>query len=141
MRKRFIALTVALLGTGASLAHAAGDSLYLAFGQQAGIASLMSDFAVRLKADERIGAYFKDSKPAALTESLTAQICRATGGPCAYEGGAMGKVHQDMQIDRAAFNRLVEVLQDAMTAKGIAFADQNRLLALLAPMHRDIVTK
>jgi hemoglobin len=53
----------------------------------------------------------------------------------------MNKVHQDMDIDRAAFNRLVEVLQDAMNAKGIPFTDQNRLLARLAPMHRDIVTR
>ncbi len=140
MRKLLIALTVAFLGAWSNLALAADNSLYLAFGEKAGIASLMADFATRLKADERIGRYFKDTKPAALAESLTGQICRATGGPCEYEGGPMDKVHQDMQIDRAAFNRLVEVLQDAMDAKGIAFGDQNRLLALLAPMHRDIVT-
>ena len=36
--------------------------------------------------------------------------------------------------------RLVEQLQASMAAKGIAFADQNRMLALLAPMHRDIVS-
>jgi hemoglobin len=34
---------------------------------------------------------------------------------------------------------LVEVLQQAMDAQGIAFGVQNRLLARLAPMHRDIV--
>jgi hemoglobin len=141
MRKFLAALTFALLGAGSPLALAADDSLYRAFGEEAGIARLMTDFAHRLKTDARIGHHFKDTKPAALAESLTAQVCRAAGGSCVYEGGAMKKVHQDMEIDRAAFNRLVEVLQDAMSAQGIAFADQNRLLALLAPMHRDIVTK
>ena len=29
----------------------------------------------------------------------------------------------------------------AMGAQGIQFAQQNRLLALLAPMHRDVITK
>ena len=45
-----------------------------------------------------------------------------------------------MDITKAHFNALVEVLQAAMAAQGIAFAQQNRLLALLAPMHRDIIT-
>lgn len=141
MRKLFIALAAALLGAFFSTARAADDSLYQAFGGKPGIASLMTDFVGRLQADERIGRYFKDVKPAPLAESLTGQICRVTGGPCDYEGGPMRQVHQDMDIDRAAFNRLVEVLQDAMQAKGIAFGNQNRLLALLAPMHRDIVTR
>ena len=36
---------------------------------------------------------------------------------------------------------LVEDLQDAMEAARIPFSTQNQLLALLAPMHRDIVTQ
>jgi hemoglobin len=141
MRTLLMAWIVTLLGTFSGLGHAADDSLFLAFGQKPGIASLMGDFVDRLKTDAQIGRYFKDVKPAALAESLTDQICRVAGGPCDYEGGPMNKVHQDMDIDRAAFNRLVEVLQDAMNAKGIPFTDQNRLLARLAPMHRDIVTR
>jgi hemoglobin len=141
MRKLSIALAPLLLSAIFSVAHAADDSLYQAFGAKPGIASLMSDFVGRLKTDERIGRYFKDVKPAALADSLTDQICMLSGGPCEYEGGPMNQVHRDLEIDRAAFNRLVEVLQDAMNAKGIAFGDQNRLLARLAPMHRVIVTR
>ena len=37
------------------------------------------------------------------------------------------------------FNALVEVLQASMAAQGVPFATQNRLLARLAPMHREIV--
>jgi hemoglobin len=141
MRKLIVALLTALLGAVLSLAHAADDSLYQALGGKPGIASLMGDFVDRLKTDERIGHYFKDTKPAALAESLSEQVCQLSGGPCEYEGGPMNKAHQDMAIDRAAFNRLVEVLQDAMNAKGIPFGEQNRLLARLAPLHRDIVTR
>jgi hemoglobin len=141
MRKLFLTLATALLAASFSVAHAADDSLFQALGAKPGIASLMTDFVGRLKTDERIGRYFKDVKPAALAESLTDQICKVSGGPCDYEGAPMNKAHQDLEIDRAAFNRLVEVLQDAMNAKGIAFGDQNRLLARLAPMHRDIITR
>ena len=39
------------------------------------------------------------------------------------------------------FNALVEDLQDGLDASGVDFATQNRLLARLAPMHNDIVTR
>jgi hemoglobin len=141
MHKFLITLAIALLGAIFSTAHAADDTLYRALGEKAGIAGLMTDFVGRLKVDPRIGRYFKETKPAALAESLTDQVCKTTGGSCEYEGAPMNKAHQDLEIGRADFNALVEVLQDSMEAKGVPFADQRRLLALLAPMHRDIVTR
>jgi len=42
-------------------------------------------------------------------------------------------------IGRANLDALVEVLQQAMDAQVIPFNAQNKLLAQLAPMHRDIV--
>ena len=114
--------------------------LYQALGEKPGITRLVDDFVNRAVKDPRIGSHFKDTKPQALKESLTDQICQLSGGPCQYEGGDMKSAHADMDITKAHFNALVEVLQAAMAAQGIAFAQQNRLLALLAPMHRDIIT-
>jgi hemoglobin len=51
----------------------------------------------------------------------------------------MLRVQSGIDINRASFNATVEVLQQAMDAQGVAFSAQNRLLAQLAPMHRDIV--
>jgi hemoglobin len=133
-------ITLVLLAV-AGLAHAADDSVYRAFGEKAGINVLMKDFVVRLKADAKIGHFFKDTKSEHLVQQLTDQLCKVSGGPCVYEGAPMAESHRDLEIARADFNRLVEVLQDSMDAKGIPFGTQNRMLALLAPMHRDIVTK
>ena len=144
--KIFIALALALGGllaqpalaqTGTAMAPA---GLYQALGEKPGITRLMDDFVNRLVQDPRIGSHFKDVKPAALKESLTDQICQLSGGPCQYEGADMKSAHADMDINKGHFNALVEVLQTAMDAQGIPFAQQNRLLALLAPMHRDIIT-
>ena len=137
----FVVAAAAFLSTRSGLAHAADDNLFHALGDKPGIAVLMNDFTVRLKADARIGSFFKDTKPAGLAEQLTEQVCRLSGGPCVYEGAPMNKAHQDLEIARADFNALVEVLQQAMDARGIPFATQNRPLALLAPMYRDIVTR
>ncbi|WP_339332735.1 hypothetical protein [uncultured Maricaulis sp.] len=53
----------------------------------------------------------------------------------------MASVHADHGITTAEFNALVENLQDAMDAEGVPFGMQNRLLARLAPMHGDVVTR
>ncbi len=119
----------------------ADDSVYQAFGQKAGIQALMQDFFVRLQADARTAPFFKDTNRANLVEQLTEQLCQESGGPCVYKGAPMGPVHRDMDIGKEHFNALVEVLQQSMDAKGIAFSAQNRLLARLAPMHREIVTR
>jgi hemoglobin len=62
-----------------------------------------------------------------------------SGGPCRRSGPDMKKAHDGMDVTRGDFNALVEVLQDTMDAQGIRFRDQNRLLARLAPMHREII--
>ena len=120
---------------------AAPAGLYQALGEKPGITRLVDDFVNRVVKDPRIGGHFKDTKPAALKESLTDQFCQLSGGPCKYEGADMKSAHADMDINKGHFNALVEVLQSAMDAQGIPFAQQNRLLALLAPMHRDVITK
>ena len=119
---------------------AAPAGLYQALGEKPGITRLMDDFVNRLVQDPRIGGHFKEVQPSALKESLTDQICQLSGGPCQYEGADMKSAHADMDINKGHFNALVEVLQTAMDAQGIPFAQQNRLLALLAPMHRDVIT-
>ena len=149
--KTLMALAVALSGllsapafaqpaAAPAAATAAPAGLYQALGEKPGITRLMDDFVNRLVKDPRIGNHFKDTKPAALKESLTDQVCQLSGGPCKYEGADMKSAHADMDITKGHFNALVEVLQSAMDAQGIPFAQQNRLLALLAPMHRDVIT-
>jgi hemoglobin len=52
----------------------------------------------------------------------------------------MGPMHESLEIRHRDFNALVEVLQQSMAARGIPFEAQNRMLARLAPMHREIIT-
>jgi hemoglobin len=100
---------------------------------------LVDDFVKRLIADARMNPFFKDAEQPHLQEQLVAQFCEVAGGPCRREGPDMKKAHDGQDITRKDFNALVEVLQQSMDARGIAFNTQNRLLALLAPMHREIV--
>ncbi len=126
--------------SGAAPATAAPEGLYDALGGKPGIARIMNGLVDRAFKDERIGPLFKETKPQALKDSLTDQICVLSGGPCRYEGADMKSAHADLPIRKRDFNVLVELLQDAMDEQGVAFTQQSRLLALLAPMHRDIIT-
>ncbi len=124
----------------ASSEAVAPPGLYKALGEKANIDLFVDDFVERMYRDTRIAHFFKDSNKQVLKESLAEQFCALTGGPCVYQGADMADVHADMKVDKGAFNALVEDLQLAMDAYGVAFSQQNRLLALLAPMHRDIIT-
>lgn len=125
----------------ASMTRPAPEGLYQALGEKAGIARVMDDLVNRAAADARIGHLFKETKPQALKDSLTLQICVLTGGPCVYEGDTMKAAHANFVITKGDFNRLVELLQVALDAQNVPFTQQNRLLALLAPMHKDVITK
>jgi hemoglobin len=119
------------------VAPAAG--LYEAFGEQAGIRTLMADFVQRLRADARIGEQFKETNLENLAKQLGDQLCQLSGGPCVYKGPDMKTAHSNMDVTRSHFNALVEVLQQSMDARNIPFTRQNQMLALLAPLHRDVV--
>lgn len=117
----------------------ANDTLFQALGGDTGLTRLMDDLMVRLLADPRMNPFFKDVDQKHVKAQLASQICELSGGPCKFNGPPMKRIHSGFDINKGHFNALVEVLQQAMDAQGIAFSAQNQLLAQLAPMHRDII--
>ncbi len=118
---------------------AADDGLYVELGGEQGIARIVRTL-IRLAVDDpRIGHHFEHVDQPALLAPLSAQICELAGGPCRYEGAPMADVHAGLGIREADFYVFVELLQTALRSEGVDFAAENRLLALLAPMKRDVV--
>lgn len=140
MRKTLICLALAAGSAFAQTAAPQNDQLYKAFGEKPGLVALMDDFMVRLLADPRTGPHFKPANQQRVKEQLVDQLCALGGGPCVYKGADMKSAHANLEIKKSDFHALVEVLQQSMDAKGIPFRKQNEMLALLAPMNRDIIT-
>ena len=141
-RRLAVALSLPLVAAAlmaARPAHAADDSLFQDLGGQPGLTRLVNDFVPRLTRDDRLQPFFGKVNVAHIEESLGQLLCQVTGGPCEYEGPAMDVAHQDLEIRTKDFNALVEVLERTMDDEGIPFAVQRRLLARLAPLHRQIV--
>lgn len=76
-----------------------------------------------------------------LERTLNEQFCYILGGGCDYTGRDMKTAHKDMGLQASDMNILVEHLQDAMDREGVPFVLQNRFLAKLAPMKRDVVER
>lgn len=137
-----------LLGAGllmaASAVHAQDDSLYRGLGGDAGIKRIVSTMFDIVLADDRIKETFDGFDIAQTKERLALQLCELSGGPCKFAGVGknrdMKTAHEDLKLNDKHFNALTEDLQIAMERNNVPTSVSNRLVAKLAPMHRDIVT-
>ena len=119
----------------------AGTEMLAAFHGREGIGRIVDDLVDHVQTNDRLSEIFKASDFVRLRRTLKEQVCYILNGGCDYTGRDMKKVHEDHGIVTAEFGALVELLQDAINREGIAFGAQNRLLAKLAPMKRDTVTR
>jgi hemoglobin len=115
--------------------------LFAAFGSKDGVFKLAGVFVDRMRADPRIGHYFEKTKLPLLKTQLGDHLCQVLAGPCVYDGDSMKASHADLKITKADSFRQVEILQASMDELDIPFALQNKLLARLAPMYREIITR
>jgi hemoglobin len=132
---------VFLLAVMGAMPARADDSLYRALGGKDVIVRI-SDATIEMSVnDPRIAHTFDEVNVKRVKRLLADQICELTGGPCVYEGRTMQESHYHLDLTDAHFNWLVEHLQDAMDRERIPFRTQNKLLAILAPLRRDIVKR
>jgi hemoglobin len=136
-----IAMTLSLSGVAFAQITETSDEVFQSFGGKAGISKVIDDFLTIWQADPRISKRLEDADVERLGLMLKEQITQLTGGPAVYSGKDMKTVHDGMGIRNADFNALAEDLQLAMEKNGISSRTQNKLLAKLAPMQKEIVTK
>jgi hemoglobin len=110
-----------------------------AFHGKEGIARIVETFVESNFADPKLGPIFKPFDKVRIKRTINEQFCYILGGGCAYTGRDMTSSHKDLGSSHADMNRIVENLQKAMDKEGVPFGAQNRLLAKLAPMKRDMV--
>lgn len=139
-------MQLALLGLALSACSTTPDApsepaLYEELGGAAGVEKLTTDFIREIAADDRIKGRYRDSDIGRFHRMLIEQMCKETGGGCAYTGDDMRRTHAGMNINRVEFNGIVEALMRAMDNNGIPQGTQNRLLEIYAPMHGDIVNR
>jgi len=118
-----------------------GPQMLAAFHGQAGVARIVDDLVARAVTDRRLEEILHATDLERLRRTLKEQIDYLLAAGVDYSGRDMKTAHKDQGINTAEFNALVEILQLAMDKEGVAFRAQNQLLAKLAPMKRDVVTR
>lgn len=119
----------------------AADTLYESLGGQPGVEQIARNAVTLYRTDPRIKDDFDNINPDRIRIRLAEQICQLTGGPCIYHGRSMKEAHAGLETTEAKFNAVAEGMQTAMAQAGVPYWTQNRLMALLAPLHRDIVNR
>lgn len=131
----------AISNSNADAVPVAGPQLLAAFHGQAGVGRIVDDLVDHAVVDPKLAEIFHASDLVRLRRTLKEQLGYILGTGVDYTGRDMKASHKDQGINTAEFNLLVELLQKAMDKEGVAFRAQNQLLAKLAPMKRDVVTR
>ncbi|MCW1427820.1 group I truncated hemoglobin [Novosphingobium sp. JCM 18896] len=116
-------------------------NLFETFGGREGLVAIMDDVMPRWVANPRTRPFFENADQTRIKALLVEQFCVVMKGPCTYSGRSMAEAHKGMNVNEGAFFALVEELQRTLSAKKVPFIAQNRLIAALAPMHRDIIDR
>jgi hemoglobin len=119
----------------------AQDTLYERLGGQAGVARIVDGLVTRVLVDPRVKDDFDNINPDHLKMRLAEEFCKISGGSCVYHGRPIKAAHAGLGLTQAKFNAVAEDAQASMQQAGIPYWTQNQLMALLAPMQRDIVVK
>ncbi len=137
---RRIALLAGLLLC-APLAGRADTTLFEDLGGRDKISAFTTDLVGRMGKDPRIGHFFAETDMDRLHDRLTDIFCHLTGEERHYRGANIKHAHEGLGITEADFDALVEDLKKAMDDHEVPSGTQTRVLAVLAPMKRDIVEK
>lgn len=114
-------------------------TLYDDLGGKSGVDAIVDDLLHIFADDPRVAPFFANSNISRFRRLFAQYLCRTSDGGCEYEGDDMQESHTGLGITDKAFNAVVEDLQLAMVKNRIPVRTQNRLLARLAPQHKDIV--
>lgn len=120
----------------------APQTLYDRLGGKDGVAAVVDSLIKNVAADPDVKkAFAKTTGPKLdhLKQMINDQICEATGGPCKYTGKDMKTAHAGMKITEKEWDAFVKDFTLALSENKVGDKETGELLAIIAPMHDDIV--
>jgi len=137
MMKTFFTFVFAVMLVGCASSN--NGTLYQQLNGEQGIEKLVDSFINQIGRDEQILAYFKQTNVAHFRQGFITHLCSVTDGPCEYEGDNMVDIHTGMNISEKDFNRVVELLINAMDEQHVSQTVQNKILSRLAPLRPEVI--
>ena len=125
-------------GAAAAVTSPAG-TLFERIGGEAKLRATAHEFVVIILSDDRINFTFAETDLKKFEQLIYEQLCNLTNGGCKYTGRDMYTAHAKLNINNAEFNALAEDLYEAFDRVHVPYRLQNQVVAMLAPMERDVV--
>jgi len=119
----------------------ADSSLYARPGGEPAVTAVVSELVEVMRTDPVSGHHFRKVNHKRLKATITEQICSLVGGPCAFDSDDMKTTHAGLPVTETDFYRLVQHLVIILDRHGVRGREKNELLAILAPLKRDVVTR
>lgn len=140
MKFRMVTLAaIVLLGACSSPNTSNKATLYQQLGGESGVETLVDYFIKGIARDEQVLHYFAKANVTHFRKGFILHLCDISNGPCSYDGDNMVDIHTGMNINEGDFNRIVEILIEAMEEVDLPYTTQNRLLSRLAPLRKDVI--
>ena len=141
------ALITVIAGTATLTARpqVAQPSLYERLGGAYSIATVVDDFIERLlvnatlNANPAINEARKRVPKAGLKFHVTALVCAATGGKCAYTGRPMKESHEKLNISQAEWDAMVTDFKATLDKFKVPRREQQELITIVDSTKNDIV--
>ena len=140
-------VTVVMVGvmTQPARAQVTQPSLYERLGGVYSIATVVDDFIERLlvnatlNANPAINEARKRVPKAGLKFHVTALVCAATGGQCAYTGRPMKESHEKLNISQAEWDAMVIDFKATLDKFKVPQREQQELITIVDSTKNDIV--
>jgi hemoglobin len=116
--------------------------LFERLGGKEGLTKVVDTLMKNVAADAKINKRFAKLKGKTLEDfkqKLVDFICKGLEGPCEYAGKNMKDAHKGMKIKEDEWNAFLADLKAALDENNVGAEEQADLMAILAPMHDEIV--
>ena len=114
-------------------------SLYDQLGGEKGVATIIDNLINEISFDPVVYRHFANADSKRFREKWNEYLCEVSDGPCQYTGDSMLDSHRKLNITESEFNRVVDLLINALNRAGVPQTTQNRLLARLKETRDDII--
>jgi hemoglobin len=115
-------------------------SIYESIGGEPALAAVVDDFYLRVLADPQLAGFFAGANMPKLKGRQVEFFAAALGGPDAYQGLGLRKVHAGRGISQAAFDKVTFHLTAALTAAGVPAQTIVEIAEAITPLADDIVS-
>lgn len=136
---KYVVVLCLCIGVLTGCASSTQLSLYQQLDGRAGLTRIVDSFIYQIGNDEQVLHYFEHSDINHFREGFITHMCMLVEGPCTYEGDSMVDIHTGMHITEKDFNRVVDLLVNAMQEQNINQSIQNEILSRMAPLRSEII--